>query len=209
MCDIRRISVLYHGNLRTTQCYPRRIEEPNVSKAQLPLKRLADRHDGLTEAVAESYTEAARVCLDRHYESPVDFAIHNAGTQTDAVTEWERTDDRTRRAWANEIDTTEAGAYACVLAAVELSHKLVAVHRAETKKGADYYVAPEGTLADDLETCIRLEISGVDGGTMSAVSQRLKQKLEQARAGQSNLPAMAGVVGFHARVVLLAALDES
>jgi hypothetical protein len=152
--------------------------------------------------------EAARVCLDRHHQSPADFEIKRSGQQIDTYVEWQATDDRTRRAWANEIDTTEAGAYACTLAAVELSEGLVAVHRAETKTGADYYMAPAGAPPDDLETCVRLEISGLDRGGPAAVAQRLKQKLEQAAAGSSNLPAMAGVVGFRARMVLVAPVGE-
>ena len=180
-----------------------------MPKPKLPIHDMAQRHHGLTEAIAEAYTEAARVCLDRHHESPINFEIKHSDQTSEAVVEWERTDDRTRRAWANEIDTTEAGAYACTIAAVELSDGLVAVHRAETKTGADYYVAPAGASPADLENCVRLEISGVDRGAASAVVQRLKAKLEQAAAGASNLPAMAGVVGFRARVILLSPLEES
>jgi hypothetical protein len=180
-----------------------------VSKSKLRLEGLAKRHGGLTEPIADSYIEAARVCLDRHHESPIEFEIDNSGTKTEAITEWQQTDERIRRAWANEIDATEAGAYACTLAAVELSEGLVAVHRAETKTGADYYIAPAGTSPGDLEKCVRLEISGVDRGGPTAVAQRLRSKLEQAAAGESNLPAMAGVVGFRARVILLAPLEDS
>ena len=50
-----------------------------------------------------------------------------------ADVEWETTDERTKHGWANETDTTEAGAYACVLAAVELFDGLLAVRRAETR----------------------------------------------------------------------------
>jgi hypothetical protein len=117
--------------------------------------------------------------------------------------EWEATDERTRNAHANEIDATEAGAYACVLAAVELVMQMVAVHRAETAKGADYYIAPAGSTAADLEAALRLEISGVDKGSSAAVSQRLNVKIEQAAMGASNLPALAGVIGFRARLIML------
>jgi hypothetical protein len=95
------------------------------------------------------------------------------------------------------------------LAAVELSDELFAVRRAETKTGADYYVAPAGASPEDLEDCIRLEVSGTDRGNLSDVAQRLKKKLEQAARGACNLPAMAGVVGFRARVILLSPLEES
>ena len=115
-------------------------------------------------------------------------------------------DARTRDAWANVIDTTEAGAYACALAAVELADGLVAVRRAETLTGADYYVAPPGNSPDDLEECLRLEVSGVDRGPERAIEQRLGAKLAQAAAGNSNLPALASVVGFKTRLIMLADL---
>jgi hypothetical protein len=38
--------------------------------------------------------------------------------------------------------------------------------------------------------------------------QRLKEKLEQAAAGASNLPAIAGVVGFLARVIAIQPVQE-
>jgi hypothetical protein len=179
-----------------------------VLKRTLPIHDMAERHRGLTVAVAESYTEAARVCLDRHHESPVDFEIVNSDAVDGVVAEWVKTDERTRGAWANETDATEAGAYACALAAVELSNGLVAVHRAETKTGADYYIAPAGAALDDLEDCLRLEVSGVDRGGPPAIKQRLKEKMEQAEAGASNLPAMAGVVGFLARMIRLSRVEK-
>lgn len=72
--------------------------------------------------------------------------------------------------------------------------------------GADYYVAPREKASDDLEDWLRLEVSGVDHGSEPTVRQRLKAKLTQAAAGKSNLPAMAGVVGFKIRLILLADL---
>ena len=83
---------------------------------------------------------------------------------------------------------------------------MVAVRRAETKTGADYYIALQGGPMQDLEDCLRLEVSGVDAGPESTVNRRLKDKLAQAAAGSSNLPAMAGVVGFKAKLIMLADL---
>lgn len=176
---------------------------------RLPFHNMSERHPGLSAPLAEANTEAACVCLDRHHRSPTDFDIVKQGEATDAVVvEWARVDDRTRGAWANEIDATEAGACACVLAAVELSDGLVAVRRAETKTGADYYIGPAGTQAEDLEDCLRLEVSGVNRGQLATVTRRLDQKLQQALAGASNLPAIAGVVGFEARVICLSRVEE-
>ena len=179
-----------------------------MNKDLLPIQDMANRHQGLTQAIADCLLEGARVCLDRHHKSPVDFVIDKSGSQRRAVAEWDQTDDRTRGAWKNEIDTTEAGACACTLAAVELSTGFVAVHRAETRTGADYYVAPAGETIEDLEHCIRLEVSGVDRGDLGSISRRLTEKVEQARSGDSNLPAMAGVTGFRSRVILLSPIEE-
>lgn len=176
-------------------------------KRILPLYDMDRRHVGLTKAISDSYTEAARVCLDRHHRPPTDFQVSKDHSSTEALVRWAVTDERTRRAWANEIDATESGAYAFALAAVELVDGLVAVHRAETKTGADYYVAPKGTSPDDLEDCLRLEVSGVDRGSDGLVRQRLSTKLKQVAAGCSNLPAVAGVVGFQTRLIMLAALE--
>ncbi|HUL00201.1 MAG TPA: hypothetical protein VLX29_05020 [Nitrospirota bacterium] len=172
-------------------------------KPKLSFHNLAERHRGITPAVGESYAEAARVCLDRHHASPVDFNVDNAGTTNVTVVEWIPTNEKIKDAWANEIDTTEAGAYACALAAVELTNGMVAMRRAETRTGADYYIAPPNVDLEDLENCYRLEVSGVDKGAASIIHQRLRAKLEQAKAGSSNLPAIASVVGFRERLVLL------
>ena len=167
---------------------------------------MAQRHEGLTQAIATAHTEAAGVCLARHHRSPTDFDLDRSGERSAVAVAWQPPDKRTVGAWANDDDATEAGACACALAAVELVDDMVAVRRAETKTGADYYVAPKGRPLHDLEDCFRLEVSGVDAGSESTVSRRLKEKLEQAAAGLSNLPAMAGVVGFKARLIMLADL---
>ncbi|HEY7617774.1 MAG TPA: hypothetical protein VH744_13295, partial [Terriglobales bacterium] len=69
----------------------------------------------------------------------------------------------------------ESGAYACALAATELARGYVAVGRAETRTGADYYIALSGQIIEDLEDCLRLEVSGTDS-EVSVVKTRLKGK---------------------------------
>lgn len=168
---------------------------------------MAERHPGLTQAIAACYVEAARVCLDRHHISPTEFTVQNGSETVRTMVQWETTDERARSAWANNIDATEAGAYACALAAVELTGGLVAIRRAETGTGADYYIGPSDQPFDDLEGCLRLEVSGIDRGTAAAVARRRQQKIEQAAAGNSNLPAMAGVVGFRAQLIQLKVVE--
>ena len=168
---------------------------------------LAARHFGVTPAIGDSYTEAARVCLDRHHASPVSFAIRDNDEASDAAAEWNAATRRTQVAWANEIDATEAGAYAMALATVELKRGLVAVSRAETKTGADYYVNIPGS-PEDLEAAHRLEVSGSDGN-QAILESRLKMKLAQTKAGTSNLPAIATVVGFKELRILSADLGAT
>jgi hypothetical protein len=178
-----------------------------MTPVYLPLTGMSDRHPGLTEPIAASYYEAMRVCLDRHHASPTEFNVHTGTKRVQAMVEWEATDERARGAWANDIDATEAGAYACALAAVELTGGLVAIRRAETGTGADYYIGPPDTPLDDLEGCLRFEVSGIDRNTAAAVARRLQQKIEQAATGNSNLPAMAGVVGFRVQLILLEVVE--
>lgn len=173
----------------------------------LMLEGLDERHPGLTKSIAGSYCEAARVCLDRHHISPVVFDIHRAQGQHKAETAWEAAGERIRLAWANTTDTTEAGAYCVALAAVEVTVGLVAVSRAEVLSGADYYLGESKEQVEDLEKSRRLEVSGVDQGGLTALRARLAQKVRQSRDGESNLPALAAVVGFSATTVLTEDVD--
>jgi hypothetical protein len=173
----------------------------------LRLSDMAARHPGLTCAIANSYEEAARVCLGRHHNSPKHFAITSEHRIIPTFVAWDAANERECAAWANDIDATEAGAYACVLAAVEFTERMVAVRRAETFTGADYYVAPTDSPIDDLEDCFRLEISGTNSVSVGDLERLLVRKLEQARAGTSNLPAMAGVIGFRVARILIQRLS--
>lgn len=174
---------------------------------QLPLDKLDERHIGLTRAIADCYLEAARVCLDRNHLPPQEFDLHSENLEWKALVEWEPSDERCKRAWANKDDATRDGAYACALAATELCLGLFAVRRAETLTGADYYVAPNNRPSEDLEECFRLEVSGTNLDRYE-VHRRVKIKVRQARGGQSNLPAIAAVVGFRVKLISMQKVEE-
>ena len=167
---------------------------------------LHERHVGVSEGIGKGYSEAVRVCLDRHHLSPAEFSLSDNDRQDRAQIQWIETDDRLKNAWANRDDATRDGAYGVSLAAVELMRGLVAVRRAETRTGADYYLGEPGTSSNDLEASYRMEVSGTDDGNEAAIHARLRQKLEQARKGISNLPAIASVVGFAALRIVSADL---
>jgi hypothetical protein len=174
---------------------------------RLRFENLSARHAGVSEGLSSSYAEAVRVCLDRHHTSPAEFQLKDKGTLV-ANAEWTRADERTKRAWANNDDATRDGAYGLALAAVEVVRGLVAVSRAETLSGCDYYLGAPGAELDDLEASVRLEVSGTDGGGESVIDGRLRQKLEQASKGRSNLPAIASVVAFRALQIVSADVEE-
>ena len=177
------------------------------SKAALQIEGLSDRHPGVTKALGDGFAEAACVCLHRYHLPPQMFHVARDQSASEASVTWRSPSARTLAAHANEIDATEAGAYAMVLAAVELTDQLVAVARAETRTGADYYLMPVGVPLVDLEACIRLEVSGVSRGPDAVVQERLRRKRKQAAVGDSLLPAIAGVVGFEAKRLLIANVD--
>jgi hypothetical protein len=173
---------------------------------RLPLDDMASRHYGLTSEVAAFYQQAARVCLDRHHTSPVEFEIEDERGRTPVEVDWRESDDRERDAHANRDDATEAGGYICVLAAAELRDGLTAMRRVQVGGRADYYVAPLGASREDLEGFQRLEVSGVDAGDRHAVARRLSTKVAQVTS-KGDLPAMAGVIGFAAGVIMLRHLE--
>lgn len=179
-----------------------------ADKLKLRLECLHERHTGLTPSLSGAFLEAATVCLSRHHHSPIEFEVACNGTTIARLIEFQVPDVRVRNAWANEIDTTECGAYGVSLAAVEVEEQLIAIRRAETLTGADWYVAPIGTELGDLEHCFRLEVSGIDAGGRSAVEARLRQKVDQTRRGASNLPAIASIVGFKVKAVAIQKVDE-
>lgn len=167
------------------------------------------RHRALTPPIAGTYKEAASVCLQRHHLSPVELRLSDHTSEVIAEMHWNAPDQRMIDAWANAIDTTEMGAYGCVIAGLELLRHFFAVRRAETGTGADYYVGPPGAGIDDLEDCLRLEVSGVSDGDEIVVTKRLLEKVQQAQHGNSNLPAIAGVVGFSGKLLLFKDVPEA
>ena len=171
----------------------------NDERSVLPITQMHERHYGLTTSRSAALIEALRVCLDRHHQPPVEFTI----LERDQVVwvEWEVTNARARAAHANEHDATTDGAYACVIAALELADGLVAVGRAPHRTGADYYVASSGFAEDDFEDVRRLEVSGTDRGSHSELSRRLAEKVDQLRRGVGEEDGIAGVVGFRERLI--------
>ena len=168
------------------------------------LDKLHERHFGLTPSICGALAEAAAVCLNRHHRPPIRAAVTGADVpDAEYRLDWPIPTPREQGASANTIDATEAGAYCLALGAAEMHLNLLAVCRAEVETGADYYIGPPGAVLDtetgelDLEQAFRLEVSGMDHYDLeSDFARRLAAKVDQARRGRSNVPAVASVVAF-------------
>lgn len=179
-----------------------------MSLPTIVMAGLNERHPGLTEEVAAYYAQGARVCLDRHHSPPRNLRIEIRSTNSEYSLNWETTNQDARLAWGNDEDATRDGSYIVALAAIELTEGLVAEHRAQSRSGADYFVALTGTPKGDLENSIRFEVSGIDKSDPPKMRARLQQKKEQTRRGESDTPAIAAIVGFSSAVVLMEHVTE-
>jgi len=160
------------------------------------------RHPGISFGVCEAFSEAAEVCLARHHKPPrTVFSIQCCGDTSKRGLTWKSPNQTAQRAWNNRDDATRDAAYIISLAVVEKELDLVALSRAETRTGADYYVGTPD--AADLEEAFRLEVSGVDQGDVAVIKKRHREKERQVLQGDSSLPAYASVVGFRDASVLL------
>lgn len=99
---------------------------------KLKIDGLSERHPGLSPGTALSSYEAASVCLHRHHKSPCEIGVEDGETKIKVEVAWPAVDQTLQKAWANDNDATEAGAYGMAIAAVEVSRSLYAVSRAET-----------------------------------------------------------------------------
>jgi len=172
-----------------------------MTRRALHFENLAERHP-LDPHQLLGYANAARVRLDAHHAPPTVFEVTAKGETVEYDLNWSPADDMLRRSYNNHDDATRDGAYVVAFAAVEELEGLVSIARAETKTGADYYMLPRGSNPTDLEEAVRLEVSGTDGDP-AAVRSRLKAKQEQTRKGTGEEPAIAAVVGFKSRLILV------
>lgn len=140
--------------------------------------------------------------MEAHHAPPVTFEALSNGETVTYELNWEPVDDMLQRSYSNADDAKRDGAYVIAFAAVEDLEGLVSIGRAETKTGADYYLAPAGTSPIDFEQAVRLEVSGTDGTPVQARA-RLKQKQQQTRDGTGEEPAIAAVVGFRSKLILV------
>jgi len=170
-------------------------------KSPLPaLGSLHLRHPGFYEPLCRAYADAAAICLSESHTSPIEIEIRREGSSCLRELAWAEPLPDALASWGNSHEATEQGACSVGLATVETELGMVALSRAETRTGADFYVGPPG---QSLERAHRLEISGTKTGRLRDLYSRLRQKIRQTRRGLSRQPALACVVGFRVRMVVL------
>lgn len=161
-----------------------------------PLPAIEDLHERhvLTVHFAGMMGEAVRVCLNRHHSPPaLEVRVSVDAERRRRSCNWLAPTAVETATHADMSDATEHAAYGLAIAGAEAEFGWYALRRADKPSGADWYLSP---VAGDLEDAFRLEVSGINEGDERDVDTRLKDKVKQARQGQSNLPAVACVFCF-------------
>lgn len=160
----------------------------------------------ITPAFWTSCAEAAAVTFERFHSPPPPphkCTVFNAGTEAPVELVWAAADSKTRSTHANELDATEAGAYAVAVATVHALDGWCVAGRAHHASGADWLMMKN----ENAEAFVKLEVSGIAAGVGSAgharLRSRLTEKIAQVRKGDLERPGIAVVVGFELSRVLI------
>jgi hypothetical protein len=192
---------------------------PDSTPLVLRCHDLHKRHWGVCDLTAQLYSASVNMCMERHHASKsVDFAVQRNSLELVATVEWSDSIRLFRHSHAADR-ATEFAAYAIALATIELTDELVALTWAYKGSRVDYFLVPakEADAAwDDLENAIPLsslgtvgmEVSGVDAGNTARVNTRVKAKREQARSSPEERPAIACVVAFLLKKIILKDVDK-
>lgn len=156
----------------------------------------------------EDYYSALQVALARHHAPPTTvFQVTDGDRVRRWSAMWTLPSPLERNGQRNADDCTRDAAYLMAVAAVEAERDMVVHSRTDTLTGADIQLVPAEPCIDMFERSVRLEVSGQDRGTPATLRSRLREKMEQARAGKSDLPAVAAVVGFQVAMVLVSDVE--
>lgn len=187
-------------------------DDPPRTMQVLDLYSLHLRHPGMAREITDNYAVNAAICMERHGSSQRVWSVQiNQEPIAEYLVTWNPPTPAQLRSCANKDDATRDGAYGLALAAVDAHSGLVALRRAEGRSGVDFYLVPEGAeipdshdLDIDRDDLVGLEVSGIDDDTDRAVRARVREKVEQVRAGLSSYPSIVGVSGFRtARVIFV------
>jgi hypothetical protein len=190
-------------------------DDPPRTMQVLDIYNLHVRHPGMAREITDNYAVNAAVCMERHRSSPRVWSVQMDQTLAEGyLVVWNPPTPAQLRSCANQDDATRDGAYGLALAAVDAHAGFVALRRAEGRSGVDFYLIPDGAeISDshdidiDRDDLVGLEVSGIDDDTDRVVRARVREKVEQVRAGKSSGPSIVGVVGFRTARVMFVTVE--
>lgn len=133
--------------------------------------------------------EMALFCLSRHGHTSEVTAEIVEGNGQDCIVSWDGSlDPRTAGSYGDIDEATEYGATAiAILYALQLTGQN-SVQRAAKGKGFDYWVGDKDSVDEaPFQNTTRLEISGIDKGTLSQVKERYRIKQRQISKSDNTL----------------------
>jgi len=153
----------------------------------------------LTAARGAGFCEAAAVSLDRQgHTSGVVISVTGDFSEEIEVS-YPVVTDKMLKSWTDDREAADDGASGIAILMMRDLTNLTVVERSVTGTGFDYWLGPEDKEDDELifQDKVRLEVSGINRGSMADVRRRVEQKLTQT--GQSDdwgLDAYVVVVEF-------------
>jgi hypothetical protein len=107
---------------------------------------------------------------------------------------WEHVDEQTRRFCADEEVTTEHGAYGIAFLLIKKLTEYTIIERSRKGPGFDFWLGKDNESLFNKKA--RLEVSGIRDGDMTTVKTRARQKINQVKPSDGQLPAYVVIVEF-------------
>jgi hypothetical protein len=153
----------------------------------------------LTAVRGAGFCEAASVSLDRQrHASGVVISVTGDFAEEIEVS-YPVVTDKMRKSWTDDKEAADDGASGIAILMMRDLTNLTVVERSVTGIGFDYWLGPEDKDDDELifQDKVRLEVSGINKGSMADVRRRVDQKLAQTDQSDSwGLEAYVVVVEF-------------
>lgn len=165
--------------------------------ARLQLDALASGCHALTKAKGESLAECATVCFySQGHSQNVMLSVkgsHDVMRQLDCP----QITEQMLRCYHDLEEAAEDGACGVAILLIRHLEGLTVVKRSRKGTGIDYWMGHKDNSGDPFKEMARLEVSGLLKPTDSQFSQRVKQKILQAKQSEgTKLPYYVVVVEF-------------
>ena len=152
---------------------------------------------GVSARRGAAFAEAAGVCLESQGHAPgVEIRARGRIAGSYSV-DWPPITDDSRSSWNDDQEATEDGAMGVAILLMKRESKYSAIKRSRKGTGIDYWLGDDSDVP--FQRKARMEVSGIRRGNSREISARVKQKLNQTKASDSdygNLPAYVIVVEF-------------